>query len=528
MISNGFPFSFNAFRCPFYLIRVKVDINGCFVYACRNQRYPNPNDDNTVNSSASPTGYRPWIMVVIVVIAGRLLLSASIPLMEFSEARYAEIARTILDTGDWITLWFYPEQPFWGKPPLAFWSIASSFLVFGVNEFAARLTPFLFTLGTALVLGYWTRQILGTAHAVLATIVFGTCWLVLQVSGAVLTDPLLLFTTTLVMAGFWQACEHGSRTGAWLTWAALGAGLLAKGPIALVLCGLACGSWVILYRQWQVLWRNMHLVSGLLLMSLIAVPWYYLAEQKTPGFLDYFIVGEHFERYTQSKWTGDTYGAVKDRPPGTILLYFLVATIPWGPLALATWPRPKMRAFLGATWHTNTRLYGYLALWVAAPLIFFVPAKNVLVTYALPAIPAFAVLMAVSIPAIISNRKPVVHLALFSTLAFFVIYYALYLVYFRDHRYNQKPMVEKYLEMNEKDPGDLVYTGSHIFSPRFYTKGRVHFENDREKYTNTDRTFYIAVRKRWLPIYERRFGQRCRSVMKRIDFSLLYCPSVRP
>ena len=57
------------------------------------------------------------------------------------------------ELGDWVTPWHGEGQPFWGKPPLSFWLTATSFRLFGINGFAARLPHFLCMLGVvALVL----------------------------------------------------------------------------------------------------------------------------------------------------------------------------------------------------------------------------------------------------------------------------------------------------------------------------------------------------------------------------------------
>jgi 4-amino-4-deoxy-L-arabinose transferase-like glycosyltransferase len=72
------------------------------------------------------------------------------------------------------------------------------------------------------------------------------------------------------------------------------------------------------------------LFSGLLLMSLIAVPWYYLAEQETKGFLEYFIIGEHFKRFFDSDgWDGDKYGFAKTQPLGIIWVFLFAFAFPW-------------------------------------------------------------------------------------------------------------------------------------------------------------------------------------------------------
>ena len=74
----------------------------------------------------------------------RLLLNAILPLMDKTEARYAEIARIMYETNNWITPQIDYGVPFWAKPPLNTWLSALSMKVFGVNEFAVRFPAFLF------------------------------------------------------------------------------------------------------------------------------------------------------------------------------------------------------------------------------------------------------------------------------------------------------------------------------------------------------------------------------------------------
>jgi 4-amino-4-deoxy-L-arabinose transferase-like glycosyltransferase len=86
-----------------------------------------------------------WLLASVLL--ARLALSALIPFMDTTEPRYAEIARIMAQSNDWITPWFNNGVPFWGKPPLSFWAQALSFKLFGVNEFAGRLPSWLANLG---------------------------------------------------------------------------------------------------------------------------------------------------------------------------------------------------------------------------------------------------------------------------------------------------------------------------------------------------------------------------------------------
>src|SRR5690606_10973622 len=66
-----------------------------------------------------------WLMLVIVL-SLPLVSMELVPFYDTSESRYAEIARVMALSGDWITPWFDVDVPFRGKPPLSFWAQALS------------------------------------------------------------------------------------------------------------------------------------------------------------------------------------------------------------------------------------------------------------------------------------------------------------------------------------------------------------------------------------------------------------------
>ena len=104
----------------------------------------------------------PLVLLVFAVAVARLIMLGSYPLMDTTEARYGDIGRMMAESGDWITPWFRPGVPFWGKPPLSFWCTALSFKLFGVNEFTARLPHWI--LG---VLGGWLVWDLAASRSIL-------------------------------------------------------------------------------------------------------------------------------------------------------------------------------------------------------------------------------------------------------------------------------------------------------------------------------------------------------------------------
>ncbi len=214
-----------------------------------------------------------WLLLALAF-AIRLLSLGSYPLMDTTEARYGEVARKMAELGDWITPWYDVGVPFWGKPPLAFWLSAGGQLLLGANEFASRLPHWL--LGVLVLWLVWDWQAReDRRQARIACVLLGSSALFFVASGAVMTDMALALALVLAMRGFWLGL-HGAegirRREGWLMFLGLGLGLLAKGPLTLILAGLPIGLWTLLEWRWRALWRGLPWIRGSLLMLLVAAP----------------------------------------------------------------------------------------------------------------------------------------------------------------------------------------------------------------------------------------------------------------
>jgi 4-amino-4-deoxy-L-arabinose transferase-like glycosyltransferase len=357
-----------------------------------------------MNSFLSPAMRRTMYILIGIALIARLYAMDAFPLTDTTEARYGEIARKMAETGDWITPWFDWNLPFWGKPPLSFWLSAISMRVLGETEFAARLPTLLLAIATGALVFYLMRRERGRDAAVLAVLVLATTLLFFITGGAVVTDAALAFSITIAMVAFWRHQHTAGRTATqwgYLFFAALGLGLLAKGPVALVLVIAPLMAWTVLTGAAHAARQRLPWIGGTLLALAIAVPWYLLAEQKTPGFLRYFLLGENFARFTDPHWAGDLYGSVHTRPMGYIWVMFLVAGLPWTPWLLLRSVRdawrharslPRTDTLIGLARRDPWR--SYLVLWMLTPVAFFTFAGSVLATYVLPAMPALALLIA--------------------------------------------------------------------------------------------------------------------------------------
>lgn len=341
---------------------------------------------------------RPLLIGILAFLGLLRLVSLGLfPLADTTEARYGEIARLMVSSGDWITPQIDKGVPFWGKPPLSTWASALSFKVLGIHEFAARFPSLLFSLAVVALVYAWARHERGTPYALAASVVLATSAVFFISSGVVLTDPALLLGTTVSMVAFHRALSaEGPSPRAWgyAFFVGLAISLLAKGPVGVVLTLLPTSAWVLRQRNWKEAWERLPWVRGLLLTLALSLPWYLLAELKTPGFWDYFFVGEHWKRFTEPGWKGDLYGRAHTQPHGMIWLFWIVSALPWSFLAIGALGRKQWRQRLAHLYHGDAPFNAYLLLWMLAPLLFFTLAGNILWTYVLPGLPAFALLVA--------------------------------------------------------------------------------------------------------------------------------------
>ena len=158
-----------------------------------------------------------------------------VPLLDRSEARYAEIGRVMVATGNWLTPQLEPGKPFWGKPPLHFWATALSLRAFGSSALAARLPSLLGALAVLLVTQRVARRLRGGLVPSLACLVLASSALFYTLAAQVSLDLTLAACTSAALGAFLLAHARARRGAArrwhWLGFLALGAGLLAKGPV---------------------------------------------------------------------------------------------------------------------------------------------------------------------------------------------------------------------------------------------------------------------------------------------------------
>lgn len=326
-----------------------------------------------------------YFLLFIGLLIIRAFFNAALPLMDQTEARYAEIARLMQETANWVVLQIDYGVPFWAKPPLSTWAAAVSLTVFGVNEFSVRLPYFLVCLGLAL---WMSRYRASKDHPyILPGLILISIPEYYLHAGVVSTDVFLMLGVVIVMLSFWEALQDGAKVyWAYLFFLGMGLGVLAKGPIVGILTLPPILFWLLRTGSFWKALKTAPWILGTFLFLIVCIPWYVLAELRSPGFLDYFIVGEHFNRYLNSEWKGDKYGFPKQQPFGIIWGFFVAFTLPWTIAAIRLAFR-NMKSFKTDPWVL------FLTAWMLWPLLFFSSSKSLIHPYILPSIIPFSLLI---------------------------------------------------------------------------------------------------------------------------------------
>lgn len=428
--------------------------------------------------SPSHTTFLWWVLGALF--GARLVAMVLVPVTDTTEARYAEIARKMLETGDWITPQFEYGVPFWGKPPLHTWLSAAGMGAFGVNEFAARLPIFILACALLTLVYAWLRSEKGSNYALVATTILACSGMFFIASAVVMTDLPLVAGTTLSMAAFWMAVNQRPNGTLWgyLFFVGLAIGLLAKGPLAALLVGVPVGFWVIIGNRWNDAWHRIPWITGTALMLALTAPWYIAAEVKTPGFLRYFIIGEHFERFTVPGWKGDLYGSGHREPKGMIWLFGMLAFLPWTLFFLR--PAYRARQVIERFRGDDSGWGRYLLLWTLSPFLIFTAAGNIIIPYALPAMPAASVLLvqmwldSSTENAAISDRAVRVFKGLsVSVVIVMTAFSAVYAVApGLISKKSQRLLIAEATAQAPYNVGEIVYWKKRYYSAEFYTEGR--------------------------------------------------------
>jgi hypothetical protein len=322
-------------------------------------------------------------------------------LMDDVDAVQAQIARNMLESGDFVTARL-DGIPYFEKAPLKYWMIAGSFKIFGATDWAARIPVVLAAIALAWLTTAFGMWAFGRRAGLYAGLCISTCFGLFLFTRILIPDVMLTACIALSMWAFLRAIDEEEPHPLWwafLLAASLGTSLLFKSLVGVVFPVAAALIYLAVTRQLlqAKVWKRLHPLSGLLVVLLIAAPWHILATLRNPpyfdftlhsvpgeyhGFLWFYFINEQLLRFLNMRYPRD-YDTV---PRLYFWLFHLLWLFPWSvylPAVLKLSFRPADRA-------GRARL---LALcWTGFVLVFFT-FSSTQEYYSMPCYPALALLL---------------------------------------------------------------------------------------------------------------------------------------
>ncbi len=342
--------------------------------------------------------------LLLLLVAGMALCVwelGSTGLVDETPPLFAAAARAMSETGDWLT----PRVnglPRFDKPPLIYWlmsigySLPANDIWDPLGTWAARLPSAISSVLMMLFIGDTVMRFpqkddrYPRRTGFVTSLAFALSPLVIIWSRIAVSDALLCSTFGISMLCQWRRYVDPITQSWFIAWVVLGLAVLTKGPVAVVLMGIALASFGLQQGKLLLLWKRLRPLPGLCITALISLPWYvseYLVEGQP--FLNSFFGYHNFQRLT-------TVVNSHHEPWWFFLLILVVASLPFTPILVLG----LLRAF-DFNWNSEPipsnkpedSLSAFAACWLITVLFLFTCAATKLPSYWLPAIPAAALLI---------------------------------------------------------------------------------------------------------------------------------------
>lgn len=295
----------------------------------------------------------------------------SVPLLDPDEPVYAETPKEMLASGDMLSPKIYGYYWF-DKPPMYYWMVAGSYKIFGINDFAARFPSAMLGVAFIFAIYYFANKFFNEKVALYSSLILLTSVEFFYLSKAAVTDITLTLFLSIALFLFMRKKYY---------WFYIFAGLatLTKGPIGIVFPAFIIFIYLLITRNFNEL-KNMKIPVGVILFSIVALPWYiYMYLTHGNIFIETFLGFHNITRFTSP-----------EHPSGVLWYYYipvlLIGFFPWSTVMVQavyksiTQYKDKFNELL------------FLNIWVFFILIFFSISQTKLVSYILPLFPPLAII----------------------------------------------------------------------------------------------------------------------------------------
>lgn len=322
-------------------------------------------------------------LVLLIMLLSTLFLTflGSRALIEPDEARYVEIPREMLLTGDFITPHLNAIKYF-EKPALFYWIEAGAYKIFGLNEYGLRLPIALLALLGCLAVFYTANRLFNRKTAFYSALILAASPVYLVMGHVITLDiPVAIFLSSALFAfllGSQQTTREKSGPYYYIFYVCCALATLTKGLIGFLLPAAIIGLWVLLHNQWRLL-KEMRLPTGIIIYLALVIPWHVLIQKSNPEFFQFYFYDQQFGRYL-------TMNAGRYHPLWFFPAVLIVGFFPW---TVFLWNIIKETY---QSIRNGNQIISYLAIWTLVIVIFFSLSNSKLIPYILPAFPPLAIL----------------------------------------------------------------------------------------------------------------------------------------
>lgn len=317
-------------------------------------------------------------LTVAAVLASFFLALGRAPLFDVDEGAFSQATMEMFQRGDFLST-YLNGVPRYDKPILVYWLQAAFVLLLGPGEWAFRLPSAICGALWCLVVFAFGKRSYGTSAGLAAAAITATSLGVFVIGRAATADALLNLLIAAAMYSAWLYLQAGARKWLYASFAAIALGVLAKGPVAILVPGAVTFLFCLLRRDVKTWLRLVLDWRGLLLFLAIAAPWYvFILQREGWAFVEGFLLKHNLQRFGQPL---QSHG-------GSLLYYFpvvLLGALPHTGLLLRTFSRLK------SLWQDD--LSCYLLLWFAFVFVFFSLSGTKLPHYVLYGMSGLFVLM---------------------------------------------------------------------------------------------------------------------------------------
>lgn len=291
---------------------------------------------------------------------------------ESSEARYAQIPKEMLESGDFIHPTLMGIHHY-HKPPVTYWITAASYQIFGISAWSARVfLQISILIQVWLVYQLWGLIFGDKDKAFYASMLYASFPTVIISGRALTTDGYLTLFILLAIYFWFLHLKWNNRRFLLLFYLMLGLGFLTKGPVVLIVPLVLLLSQKIFLK---IKFGNGRIhILGILLFLATGLSWFLYLYLEDRQFLDYFVF-----KHTVDRFASDTFS--RSQPFWFYFPIVIGTAFPWIFIIVANTKK---------AWVEKSKNLLTLIIWVFIPLIFFSISRSKLVLYILPVYPGIA------------------------------------------------------------------------------------------------------------------------------------------